>query len=193
MDDKQLPADLEACQQLIATLQSRVDKQATELSLKDKLVQEQAHSVLQLKASNDKLDEKNIELQLKVEKLLQQLFGRKSERRIDGAGQLFLDLGEEATPEVVSALEEAVREAEQIVESAEEEKKNRGAKRPGKGDRKFPAHLPRIERIIDLPEDRKRSISPGWVQPIEFALATRGCPGLRLRFAGRTPGARTGH
>jgi len=39
MDDKQLPADLEACHQLITTLQSRVDKQATELLLKDKLVQ----------------------------------------------------------------------------------------------------------------------------------------------------------
>ena len=66
-------------------------EQATALELKDKLVAEQAHSLLELKGHNDKLDEKVVELNLRIEKLLQQLFGRKSERRLDGAGQLLLD------------------------------------------------------------------------------------------------------
>jgi predicted RNase H-like nuclease (RuvC/YqgF family) len=114
-----LPDDIEACHQLIATLRSQLDMQANELAVKEKLVQQQSHSVLALKTNNDRLDEKVTELNLKIEKLLQQLYGRRSERRIDDAGQLLLDLGEEASPEVVSALEEAIREAEQIVEGAE--------------------------------------------------------------------------
>ena len=163
-NEQPLPGDIEACHRLIARLQSRTEqqaaamqKQAVALELKNKLVQEQAHSVLELKTVNDKLTEKNVELNLKVEKLLQQLFGRKSERRTDGAGQLFLDLGLEATPEVVSALEEAIREAEQVVADAAE-KKNRKRRRPRKTDRKLPEHLPRSERIVDLPEDRREGL-----------------------------------
>lgn len=152
-----LPGDIEACHRLIASLQSRTEQQAAALELNEKLVQEQAHSVLELKTVNDKLTEKNVELNLKVEKLLQQLFGRKSERRTDGEGQLFLDLGLEATTEVVNALEEAIREAEQVVADADEKKK-RKPRRPRKSDRKLPEHLPRSERIVDLPEDRREGL-----------------------------------
>ena len=173
MDAKPIPIDIEACHRLIATLQTQVkdrqqtiqenqqtlQQQATELSLKDKLIEEQAHSVLELKADHDKLDEKVIELNLKLEKLLKQLYGRKSERRVDGEGQLFLNLGEEPTPEVVSALEEAIREAQQIVDDAEEAKKKRRKKRPEQSDRKFPAHLPRYEKIVDLPKDQREGLT----------------------------------
>ena len=158
MDVKQLPDDLDACHRLIANLQSQLDSHATELAIKDKLVEEQAHSVLELKSDKDRLDEKVNELNLTIEQLLNQLYGRKSERRIDGVGQLLLDLGEEATPEVVSALEEAIRDAEQIVDDAEKEKKQRRARRPRKDDRKFPDHFPRYERIVDLPEDRREGL-----------------------------------
>lgn len=158
MDTKNLPADVEACHLMIAKLQSQLDGQASELSLKSKLLEEQAHWVLQLKENNDRLDEKVSELNLKIEKLLEQLYGRRSERRVDGAGQLLLDLGEEATPEVVSALEEAIRDAEQIVEDAEQQRKNRRANRARKDDRKFPAHLPRYEKICDLPEEQRAGL-----------------------------------
>ncbi len=119
MSENKLPTDTEALHLVIAKLQSQVDEQSIELSLKNNLVEEQAHSVLQLKEISDQLDKKVTELNLTIEKLLNQLYGRRSERRMDGAGQLLLDLGEEATPEVVSALEEAIREAEEIVEEAE--------------------------------------------------------------------------
>jgi transposase len=158
MDSKILPADIEACHLMIAKLQSQLDGQANELSVKNKLVEEQAHSVLQLKEHNDRLDVKVSELNLKIEKLLEQLYGRRSERRIDGAGQLLLDLGEEATPEVVSALEEAIREAEQIVEDAEQQRKHRRPNRPHKDDRKFPAHFPRYEKVFDLPEEQREGL-----------------------------------
>ena len=61
-------------------------------------------------------------------------------------------------PEVVSALEEAIREAQQVVDDAEEGKKKRRANGPTKSDRKFPEHLPRIERIVDLPEEKREGL-----------------------------------
>jgi len=182
-----LPTDIVDCHRLIATLQMKVeveqqtiDHQATALELKQKLIEQQAHSVLELKADHDRLDEQVNELNLKIEKLLQQLYGRKSERRIDGVGQLLLDLGEEATPEVVSALEEAIREAEQVVADAEEEKKKRRSKRPRKNDRKFPEHLPRYERIVDLPEDKRDGLKLIGYDEIETLEWIR--PELRVRL-----------
>ncbi|MCP4891272.1 MAG: transposase [Planctomycetaceae bacterium] len=170
MDEKRhqnnsLPEDVESLRRLVATLQLQVE--------------EQAHAVLELKSHKDRLEEKNVELTLRVEKLLQQLFGRKSERRADGDGQLFLDLGDEATPEVVSALEEAVREAEQVVADAEQEKNNRKSKPPRKNDRKFPEHLPRIERIIDLPEDKREGLKLIGYDEVETLEWIR--PKLRVR------------
>ena len=172
MDAKQLPTDINDCHRLIATLQLQVANRAselqqqaselqgkqTQLSLKEKLVEEQAHSILLLKENHDRLGEKVTELNLKIELLLKQLYGRKSERRLDGVGQLLLDLGEEATPEVVSALEEAIRDAERIVEEADQEKKKRRATRPRKDDRKFPEHLPRYEKVVDLSETQREGL-----------------------------------
>jgi transposase len=163
MDAKALRDDPDSAAALIASLRKQVEEQsvaiqeqAIALERKDKQLTEQAHSVLEVKAVNDKLSEENAELNLKVEKLLRQLFGRKSERRVDSEGQLFLDLGEEATPEVVSAIEEAIREAQQIVRDNEE--KNGKPKPPRKTDRKLPEHLPRSERIVDLPEDQRAGL-----------------------------------
>lgn len=179
MVDKTLPHDIADCHRLIAMLQGQldegkhtinqkqhtinqkqqtIDEQSLQLSLKEKLVEEQAHSVLQLKDNQDRLDEKVAELNLTIEKLLKQLYGRKSERRIDGVGQLLLDLGEEATPEVVSALEEAIRQAEQIVQDADESSRKSKPKRPRRDDRKFPAHLPRYEKLVDLPEEQREGL-----------------------------------
>jgi len=158
MDVTQLPNDLDACHRLIAEQATKLQQQATELALQEKLVEEQAHSVLELKSDKDRLNEKVTELNLTVEKLLNQLYGRRSERRIDGVGQLLLDLGEEATPEVVRALDEAIRESEQIVAAADDAKQQRRRRRPRQDDRKFPAHFPRYERIVDVPENKREGL-----------------------------------
>jgi transposase len=165
MDSKPLPNDTEALQQLVARLQSQLEQrnselaqQTVELSLRDKLVEQQAHSIIALKTASDSLDKQVIELELKLEKLLKQLYGRKSERSFHNASQLLLDLGEDATPEVVDALEEAIREAEHIVADAEQKQKQRRARRPGKSDREFPEHLPRVEKIIDIPEEQREGL-----------------------------------
>lgn len=186
MTDAQVfPEDLQAARALIAALQAEAKTQATllasktnELSIKDKQLQEQAHSVLEIQADRAKLQEKNVDLALRVEKLLQQLFGRKSERRVDSPGQLFLDIGEEATPEVVSALEDAIHEAQQTVADAEVQRKGK-PKRPRKSDRKFPPHLPRVEQIIDLPQDQRESLKLIGYDEVETLEWIR--PELRVR------------
>ena len=148
------PMIVEACR-LIASLQSRNEEQAVAMELKDKLVAEQAHSVLQLKDVNDKLEEKNVELTFKVEKLLEATL--RTQRANDASmakASCSLDLGEEATPEVVSALgRSGPRSRRQVVEAAEaEEKATENPNLLARTIASFPAHLPRIERIVDLPE-----------------------------------------
>ena len=138
MDAPDLPDDLAAAHALLREQAAALEKQSVAMEMKDRLIEEQAHSVLEMKADRDQLDRKVGDLQLSVEKLLHQLYGRRSERRLDGQGQLYLHLGEEPTPEVVSALEAAVDEARGTVEDAEEQKKQRRRKRPDRGDRKFP-------------------------------------------------------
>jgi len=187
IDGQVFPEDLQAAPALIATLQAQAKTHATllgrkdeqlsiktnELSIKDAQLQEQAHSVLEIQADRAKLQEKNVDLELRVEKLLQQLFGRKSERRVDSPGQLFLDIGEEATPEVVSALEDAIREAQQTVADAQAQRKSK-PKRPRNSDRKFPPHLPRVEQIIDLPagqRERLKLIGYDEVETLEWIRA----------------------
>ena len=191
-DAQALPEDLQAARALITTLQAQAKTQAAlleskdnelsvktnELSIKDKQIQEQAHSVLEIQADRDKLQEQNIDLELRVEKLLQQLFGRKSERRVDSPGQLLLDIGEEASPEVVSALEDAIHEAQQTVAQAETQRKGK-PKRPRKSDRKFPPHLPRVEQIIDLPPDQRESLKLIGYDEVETLEWIR--PELRVR------------
>ena len=184
-DAQALPEDLQAARALIATLQAQaktqaalLESKANELSIKDKQIQEQAHSVLEIQDDRDKLQEKNVDLELRVEKLLQQLFGRKSERRVDSPGQLLLDIGEEASPEVVSALEDAIHEAQQTVAEADAQRK-RKPKRPRKSDRKFPPHLPRVEQIIDLPPDQRENLKLIGYDEVETLEWIR--PELRVR------------
>ena len=179
MIDGPLPNSIDACHQLIESLRLQVGTQANELSLKEKLVEEQAHSVLELKSENDKLNKKATNLELQVEKLLNQLYGRKSERRTDSEGQLYLDLGDSPTPEVISALEEAIAEAQVIVDQAEASRKKRRKRRPARGDRKFPEHLPRYEKIVDLPESRREGLKQIGYDEVETLEMV--APELRVR------------
>jgi len=182
MDINALRNDPQAALALIEQLQTRSEEQTAalenknaELALKQKQLEQQAHSVLQIQADRDKLQEKNDELQFQVDKLIKQLFGRKSERRTDGDGQLYLNLGEEASPEVISALEEAVREAEEVVTEAEAKRKS---KPPRKSDRKLPEHLPRSERIVDLSESQREGLELIGYDEVERLIWKR--PELRV-------------
>ena len=70
----------------------------------------------------------------------------------------FLDLGEEATPEVVSALGRSDPRSRANRRRRRRARRNASPSRPRKSDRKFPEHLPRYERIVDLPEDQREGL-----------------------------------
>ena len=53
------------------------------------------------------------------------------------------------------AFEEAVLEAERTLDEVEANRNPKRRKRKRKNHKKFPAHLPRYEKIVDLPDDEK--------------------------------------
>ena len=82
MDDTLvIPQDLEGCQRLLHELLSA----HVELS----------KTCESLRASQEKLQQENEELQLTIKHLCRQLYGRRSERFVEGSGQQHLDFGDE--------------------------------------------------------------------------------------------------
>jgi transposase len=175
-DGSSLPAELDACQRLIEQLSSRVQaqdaqlhQQAHELESRAALAQEQSRTVVDLEASHQQLSQENEELKLTVRKLLERLYGRRSERFVADPDQLQLDFGDDAAA-AAEALAEAVLEAERTIEEVQSKRRaNRRQRRVR--DEKFPEHLPRYEQIVDLPEEQKAGktfIGYDEVETLEF-------------------------
>jgi len=138
MNDKQLlPDDLAACQAIIV---------------------EQAKAVVELQEANTKLTQLIEEQKLEINELLQRAYRNRSERYHEDPNQLKLDLGN--TPEAADAAEglaEAVQEAEiTIAEHTRRRHKPRKAR-----DESLPAHLPREEVTLDVPEETKHCAQHG--------------------------------
>lgn len=168
-----LPKDLHACHDLIAQLTSKLAQQAA-------LVAEQSHTVVEIDATRQRLSQENEELKLTVQQLLRRLYGRRSERFVDPS-QLLLAFGDDADAEATAeALEEAILEAEQLLEtSAEQQRVKRQARQERRASQQFPAHLPRYEVLVDLPEEErsgKTLIGYDEVERLEFER-----PRLRVR------------
>lgn len=166
-----LPNDLQACHKLIAQLTSQ-------LAQHEALVAEQAHTVLEIDATRQQLSQENEELKLTVQQLLRRLHGRRSERFVD-PNQLLLAFGDDAEA-ATEALEEAILEAEQILESSAEQKLAKRKERQQRGaSQQFPAHLERYEVVIDLLEEEKagkKFIGYDVLERLEFER-----PKLRVR------------
>lgn len=142
-----LPQELDACHQLIQQL-------SRQLHDRESFVEEQSRTVVDLDKTREQLAEEITELKLTVQKLLDRLYGRRSEKAIDDPNQSRLDFGDDEDTEAVEeALAEAIHEAEQVIEEAESRRKKRRKKRPR--NQQLPAHLPRYEVIVDLPESEK--------------------------------------
>ena len=77
-----IPDDLEACQRLLRELLSA----HVELS----------RTCESLRASQEKLEQENQEQQWTIKALLRELYGRRSERFVEGRGQQHLDFGDDA-------------------------------------------------------------------------------------------------
>ena len=183
-DGSSLPQELDACHRLIEQLSSQRDQlssrlqaqdtqlqqQAHDLQSREAFVQEQSRTVVDLETSRQQLSQENEELKLTIRKLMDRLYGRRSERFVD-PDQLQLDFGDDAQA-AAEALAEAVLEAERTIEEVASKRK---AKRPRRRrNEKFPEHLPRYEKIIDLPKEEKAGktfIGYDEVETLEFERA----------------------
>jgi len=186
-DGPLLPQELNACHRLIEQLSTEreqlasrlqtqdaeLQQQARELQSREAFVEEQSRTVINLEDSRQQLTQENEELKLTVRKLMERLYGRRSERFTADPNQLTLDFGDDATA-ATEALAEAVLEAERTIEEVESRRKAKRRKHKRVRDEKFPAHLPRYEQIIDLPEEQKAGktlLGYDEVETLEFERA----------------------
>jgi len=172
-DGSSLPQELDACHRLIEQLSAEREQLAARLQSQDAFVAEQSRTVLDLADSRQKLSQEVEELKLTLRKLMERLYGRRSERFLADPDQLPLDFGDDAAA-AVEALAEAVLEAEQTLEEVESRRTVKRQKQKRGRDEKFPAHLPRYEKIVDLPDDQKAGktfLGYDEVETLEFERA----------------------
>ncbi len=178
-DGSSCPEDLAACHRLIRELSSRLEvqdaqlhQQSHELESRAAFAQEQSRTVVDLEASHHKLFQENEELKLTIRKLIERLYGRRSERFLADPNQISLDFGDDAAA-AAEALAEAVLEAERVIEEVQNRRRAKRHK-PRLRSEKFPEHLPRYEKIVDLPEEQKAGktfIGYDEVETLEFERA----------------------
>ena len=125
----------------------------TDLAAAQALLVEQARTLLGLHTASESQSRKIVELELIVKKLMQQLYGRKSERTTDDPLQQKMDFGDDVPlgPDEQSAAEAAaaaLAEAQQIVIEYTVKRKLGKPKR----NEQLPAHLPRYEVTAPVPE-----------------------------------------
>jgi transposase len=120
-----------------------IQRQQQDQQLRERDIQRQEHEQKYAKLSQD-----YDELQLAYNKLLQQRFGRRSERYLDNPDQLRIDFGDaDEAADAALGLTTAVEELEQTVPA-------HTRRRPRKQrDESLPAHLPRYEVIAEVDDD----------------------------------------
>lgn len=190
-DGSSWPHDVDACHRLIEQLATQLAQTAAEreelsarLSAQDAALQQQAHerqaqeafaaeqlrTLDELADARQQLARENDELKLTVRKLLDRLYGRRSERFVVDPAQLSLDFGDNPAG-AAEALAEAVWEAERTIEEVQS---RRRARRRRVRSETFPEHLPRYEHVVDLPDDQKVGkvlIGYDAVESLEFERA----------------------
>ena len=118
-----------------------------------RLIEEQARMIADLQRSREQLQQSNETLQLTLDKLLRQIYGRRSERFIEDPTQQKLDFGDD--PQTEDAFRDAVAEAQQVLETVQARRKAKPKPQSKDRSEKFPDHLPRVEKIVDAPADQK--------------------------------------
>ena len=116
-----------------------------------RLIAEQARMIADLQKSREQLQQSNDTLQLTLDKLLRQIYGRRGERFIEDPTQQKLDFGDD--PQTEDAFRDALAEAEQVLDAVQTRRKAKP--KPPPRSEKFPEHLPRVEKTIDVPADQK--------------------------------------
>lgn len=164
----QLRADNESSQQVFAQLRTDNESLLRESNSLRSDYLALSQSVTSVVAERDALKQKVLELEAVNKKLIDMLWGRRSERRIGGSISPLLDFGDDAqdSTEASSAalpaeIIEAQRAAQQAYDQAklaelEARRKARNARKADQSTREqFPAHLERREVVLDLPDEQK--------------------------------------
>ena len=174
-----MPRDLDACHRLIEQLAEQREELSSRLQTQDTFSAEQSQTALELEDSRRQLRQENDELKLTLRKLMDRLHGRRSERFVVDPNQLPLDLGDDEEAAQAEALSEAVLEAERAISEVESRLRSQRRKQKRAHGEKFPDHLPRYEKIVDLPEEAKAGktlLGYDQVETLEFER-----PRLRVR------------
>jgi transposase len=149
------PNDLAACHAMLSERARDLANKDRELVAKDSLIEQQSQ----------RLEEQNIEI-AKLEKerdaALQLAFRKKIERYLADPKQFVLDFGDE--PHIVDAAEGIADAALETVEGYERRKNAQQKPR----NEQLPAHLPRYEVKLDVPEDQKTCAEHGERQVIGY-------------------------
>ena len=163
-DARVIPQDLEGCQQLLQTAW------AEQAELTD------ACTILQ--NEEEKLRQENEEQQATIQHLLRQLYGRRSERYVEGEGQRHFEFGDEPSdPSIVSALtEEPV--VQEFVVKRRKNRKRRSEKLPEHIERRTQRMEPTLPEgirpedcqligidVVEVPEFQRGKL---WVRRIEY-------------------------
>ncbi|MHB8638149.1 MAG: IS66 family transposase [Fimbriimonadaceae bacterium] len=130
-DGPPLPADLSACHALLV---------------------EQARALLELQKLLTESSQENEELKLTMTKLILQLQGHRRERVVVDPNQLPLDFGDDPTAKDAQA--EVLAQAQKIIIEYTVRRELKKKTKPPR-DEKFPAHLPREEKVLDVPASQK--------------------------------------
>ena len=201
-----IPDDLETCQRLLREL-------AEAHSQLERVYRELLETCANIQDSQQKLEQERDELQLTIKRLMNQLYGRRSERRKEGEGQKHLDFGDVDTTVVDMSIVSAADEEE--VATKHVVRRRQHPKRPR--NEQLPEHLERrIERMeptlppgvkvedcewigMDVVEVLEFSRAKMWVRRIEYpkyklpavveatAVDAAACRWARRRAPRRTP------
>jgi transposase len=145
--------ELDALRQEVARLrrqqqqdQSRLNQQSVLLEQKDALLGEQVETI---QSQESRLEEQ----QMEINRLLQQAFGRRSERYLESPDQLRLDFGgTDAAVGAADGLQQAVDEQARESSEADTVPIAGHRRKKKKRDGSLPADLPRIESVAHVPD-----------------------------------------
>jgi transposase len=131
-----IPTDLDACQSLIL---------------------EQARTLLDMQKSKEDLSNENAELRLQIGRLMQRLYGPRSERSTDDPNQLMFHFGDD--DQVTDAISDAVLDAQKIVQEYTVRREIK--KQKPRRNEQLPAHLERYEVIAPVSDADKHCVEHG--------------------------------
>jgi len=128
-----------------------------------------------LSQERDALKQRAAELEAMNHRLVDMLWGRRSERRSESPDQQHLDFGDgPAEPPsaeeqvVIAAQAQADEEQDQeLLKRLKARREARRAKQQQQGREDFPPTIERRERVIDIPEDEKEGLKPIGVKVTE--------------------------